>query len=159
MEFLPTADDHEDTMAQLRSSYNRCINGIESIYMDTVTRKRCLVACRRLYELYMNDNENIIKHLNSRAHKAAIDQDLKQLSALSKELNLQNRNLARLMRLFSQDICDYHATDQTTVILDVPEGTNVDCDVFLEKLETLISEINNAKTGGAAVRVPKYQIE
>lgn len=161
MEFLPTFYDHQDTVAQLRASHNRCINGLDGCSMDASKRERCLAACRRLFKTYMIDDQRVLQRLQQQATQAINAPDterIARLSALSKQLNLHNRQLCRLTQLFLLDICDYHPSDQTTVNSNVIEGTKIDCNVFLKKVESLVAELEKEGTEGSLVRVPTYEI-
>lgn len=150
-------DDHVSAIGQLRAAYNRCINGIESTPLQEDERRRCLAACKRLYAIYMNDDRQLMQRVEGEAVRAALVRDVSELSRISKELNLHNRNLSRLMCLFSQDLSDYHASDSTTINTDVKPGTHIECEVFLKKVELLVSQIQGAEST-SAVRVPQYEL-
>lgn len=161
MEFVPTAYDYNETVDQLRASYNRCVNGLDGCSMDQSRRTRCLVACRYLYETYMKETGGVIQNMHNQATTIAADPSLTKearvasLALLSKQLNRHNRQLGKLTQLFLMDICDNHPTDQKSAASTVSEGKEIQCDIFLTRLENLVRDVN--RTGAFSIDIPYYE--
>ena len=128
-------EDYRETVQQLRASYNRVMNGLESSAIPQQLSERCTKECDFLHKFHMEQNEKIVAML-----RAACDaRDGARIKAALQVMNRHSRSLARLSRLLQTDIADYHPDfdDPNLVLRPVAPGTPVGVNVFITKLAEL----------------------